>query len=194
MKRRHLFFCVRNRYTFYFFIHDKRDIFVFLVFPFFWSKMSKNSFLLVCCWREKKREMEENLSSMPRQKNEKPTPKTHHERTFKGARAQEREREPRVSDIISITESNKEDDDASIDDCNQRASSSAVCASSRVVVDEFLLGGPIVSFIFACLCECIFADFLSRGNRGSRKGRARSMDKQRLECTSRVYFFKDIIF
>ena len=117
----------------------------------------------------------------------------------KGARAKEREREPRVSDIISITESNKEDDDASIDDCNQRASSSAVCASSRVVVviervvDEFLLGAPIVSF-FACLCECIFADFLSRGNRGSRKGRARSMDKQRLECTSRVYFFKDIIF
>ena len=104
-----------------------------------------------------------------------------------------------MSDIISITESNKEDDDASIDDCNQRASSSAVCASSRVVVviervvDEFLLGAPIVSF-FACLCECIFADFLSRGNRGSRKGRARSMDKQRLECTSRVYFFKDIIF
>merc|ERR1712164_96157 len=127
---------------------------------------------------------------------EKPTPKTHHELK---ERAREREREPRVSDIISITESNKEDDDASIDDCNQRASSSAVCASSRVVVviervvDEFLLGAPIVSF-FACLCECIFADFLSRGNRGSRKGRARSMDKQRLECTSRVYFFKDIIF
>jgi hypothetical protein len=61
------------------------------------------------------------------------------------------------------------------------------------VVDEFLLGAPIVSF-FACLCECIFAEFLSRANRGSRKGREHSMDKQRLECTSRVYFFKDIIF
>ena len=49
-----------------------------------------------------------------------------------------------MSDIISITESNKEDDDASIDDRNR----SAVCASSRVVVviervvDEFLLGAP----------------------------------------------------
>lgn len=181
-----------TRFTFSFMT---REIFLsFLFFPFFGPKCPKTPSCLFVAGEKKKERWRRISLRCHVRKNEKPTPKTHHERTFKGARAQEREREPRVSDIISITESNKEDDDASIDDCNQRASSSAVCASSRVVVDEFLLGGPIVSFIFACLCECIFADFLSRGNRGSRKGRARSMDKQRLECTSRVYFFKDIIF